>query len=1136
MKKALCLLLMLFMLIPFAVACKDNESTSVAPVYIDGYEFNVLIDDITITATQINSTPEGDNVVIYTRDYKRGGSYSLTVNESQEGRCALSIRCTQSGGNTEFDVVERTDDVASAQIPYNGFVITMPSGVLDDVRVNKGTVVEVEGYESAVSNYERLDLAVFNPGYLSGTASRRISFVNPINDFTENKIYYIDDEFEGARPISIDNVVVSLKRKTANNYEVITAGKASEVKAPSNGEVKLVFTGEYNIAYATHYLKEAERVSFSMISSANEFTDIPAIVSGDKVIAFEDKFVNAEAFDAEGAYLFDANYDAAATPATDKKRVDVVVVEDVVSQVTEEGKRTLVPGGNGFVVSFVGEDAAKEAENFIVGAKAETYYIEYSDLPEQYVRIGNEFFGIDKINTVRAPEGVAVLYTDNYGKSTGANEYGVEIVVKDDKVSGVYRSAGDAEIPEGGFVLSIHKSNSKYIIANKIKVGEEVTINLSGTDYNVTTLEYTGTNTTRGEDSLIIYNGKDGKNKSGTNEFGYEIAVDKDGYAIEESYSGNLDIPEGGFVISGHGVNKTALVDAFVIGERILLDTKKKTATIIETPELKLSSAKYNFAAVSDKMEEAKKAYLNIDYKLIDSQMALISDMITEAEKAFEEYDFEKALSNAASVITNCQQMRYSMIESKSVENRAVWYRSTEKSDAEVRAVIEKMKSLNVNAVYLETWYEGYCIGKQVEIDGITTHSNNGDYDVLEGFVRIGHEYGIEVHAWVQNFFVGFYYEGGNAYYNPTFSPENYGDKYLIDCKGKKNFYYSANDNYFIFLNSNDRECRDLILNIYEQLITKYDIDGLHLDYIRYPELNYGTDDFGYNQDIIDAFAKKTGITGDPRLFADNSAEEKAWIQFRCDIITSFVGEVYDMVRENNSDIWLSAATYPDIELSKNTIAQDIVAFVEKGYLDEVFSMSYGVENKTVMTSVNDYLEITKGNAFYSVGIAAFLETTQLNFAYQLTDVELAGADGVSVFSLNSISPDTYQNQMTDGAFRSPAVQVYELSLTAAAQMDYICGKVDNISYICDALTADDISYIKSKCGEIKEFSEGFELDSATNGEKIKWCKEALAMIASAKADIIAECGDNAETQAVICEFEDLEYWLTLTAERLETR
>jgi hypothetical protein len=89
---------------------------------------------------------------------------------------------------------------------------------------------------------------------------------NPVNDFAENKIYYIDDEFGSDKEISVDNLTVVLKRKTANNYGVVSASKESKISKPSKGELKLVFTGAYNIAYAQHYLKTDERVSFDMVS------------------------------------------------------------------------------------------------------------------------------------------------------------------------------------------------------------------------------------------------------------------------------------------------------------------------------------------------------------------------------------------------------------------------------------------------------------------------------------------------------------------------------------------------------------------------------------------------------------------------------------------------------------------------------------------------------------------------------------------------------------------------------------------------------------------------------------------------------------------------------------------------------
>ena len=185
------------------------------------------------------------------------------------------------------------------------------------------------------------------------------------------------------------------------------------------------------------------------------------------------------------------------------------------------------------------------------------------------------------------------------------------------------------------------------------------------------------------------------------------------------------------------------------------------------------------------------------------------------------------------------------LYETHAVENRAVWYRSSEKSDEEVEATVKRLKALNINALYIETWYNGQTIG-MTDIDLISHNTGvHGDYDALEGFVRIGHEYGLEVHAWVENFFVG-----------TTESPAGTvaADKpewRCIDKNGVDNFPNEYGN--FVFLNPYNRECRDLILDIYRELLENYDIDGLHLDYIRFSEPQQDGDfaDFGYNEDII---------------------------------------------------------------------------------------------------------------------------------------------------------------------------------------------------------------------------------------------------------------------------------------------
>ena len=179
---------------------------------------------------------------------------------------------------------------------------------------------------------------------------------------------------------------------------------------------------------------------------------------------------------------------------------------------------------------------------------------------------------------------------------------------------------------------------------------------------------------------------------------------------------------------------------------------------------------------------------------------------------------------------------------------------------------------------------------------------------------------------------------------------------------------------------------------------------------------------------------------------------------------------------------------------------------------------------------------MTKNAVFYSAGIAAFLETTKENFAYQLTDVEHNGADGVSIFSLGSINPEKYQMQITNGAFRDASVQTYALSDTVSAQMDFIIKKSDNLSCIVEELDDEQLEFIKSKCAELKALASTFDYKNASLTEKIDFCKKTVSEIEKAAFDIEKRCGDNKETKTFIEDLDDLKYWLTLTEIRLNTR
>ena len=81
-----------------------------------------------------------------------------------------------------------------------------------------------------------------------------------------------------------------------------------------------------------------------------------------------------------------------------------------------------------------------------------------------------------------------------------------------------------------------------------------------------------GINTARLTDDLILYTGK---TKTGTNQWGVEVALDANGVAINnpEKYIGNMTIPANGYVLSGHGKNAAWILDNIKKGTKIKINS-----------------------------------------------------------------------------------------------------------------------------------------------------------------------------------------------------------------------------------------------------------------------------------------------------------------------------------------------------------------------------------------------------------------------------------------------------------------------------------------------------------------------------------------------------------------------------------
>ena len=100
-------------------------------------------------------------------------------------------------------------------------------------------------------------------------------------------------------------------------------------------------------------------------------------------------------------------------------------------------------------------------------------------------------------------------------------------------------------------------------------------------------------------------------------------------------------------------------------------------------------------------------------------------------------------------------------IESRVIDGRGFWHRLYETNLDQVRLTLQELKNMNVNMLFIETFWLGRLIYESsipdtfqhgfTKIEGYESYGTN----LLLAFYEEAKAYDIEVHAWVENFYVG---------------------------------------------------------------------------------------------------------------------------------------------------------------------------------------------------------------------------------------------------------------------------------------------------------------------------------------------------------------------------------------------
>ena len=288
-------------------------------------------------------------------------------------------------------------------------------------------------------------------------------------------------------------------------------------------------------------------------------------------------------------------------------------------------------------------------------------------------------------------------------------------------------------------------------------------------------------------------------------------------------------------------------------------------------------------------------------------------------------------------------------------EIRAIWLdRGTivkAKSEADLAVIFDRLAAAGINTVFFETLNASYPIYPS-EVAPEQNPLTQG-WDPLKAAVKLAHERNMELHAWVWVFAAAnqrhnTVLEQPQSYLGPVLSqhPE-WANKdrrgRIFHPTSKKAFYDPANP-----------ELRKYLLELITEIATKYKVDGIQLDYIRYPFQDPRANNiFGYGKAARELFKQEHGV--DPTSISPrNNQMWSKWTDFRIRQVDSFVAQAAETIRQIRPQLLISAAVFPIPQPERLVkLQQNWEQWAQNGDIDMVVAMTYA-------TDTSRFQEITK--------------------------------------------------------------------------------------------------------------------------------------------------------------------------------
>lgn len=279
----------------------------------------------------------------------------------------------------------------------------------------------------------------------------------------------------------------------------------------------------------------------------------------------------------------------------------------------------------------------------------------------------------------------------------------------------------------------------------------------------------------------------------------------------------------------------------------------------------------------------------------------------------------------------------------------------------------------------------------------------------------------IPIHAWLNVYYLW----GGDTLpedpHHPALPHRNW---ILHDSNGRPVSEYSELDKAVGWIEGTyadpaSKEYRQLFTNVVKELLEQYPVEGVHLDFLRYPGPAYGQ-----TGELGKLYSKKTGI--DPRWLPENIHEQDLndwllgymkpadrvlttaalfWADLRASQVTELLRNVKKIVANyEKQSSKLSVAIYPDAASAYLTKGQDWQGWLAEQLVDAIYPMAYFGEPIRVGSQLHHVAHEQKINTSVQLwaGLGAYIKEPD-QIAEEANIARNNGYNGLVLFSLGHL-------------------------------------------------------------------------------------------------------------------------------------